>query len=68
MNNTGFRITSGPAESGSQANQAMSASGNVVQFQLKRDAGTFNFEGWFKAGNGSGHFTFSSKLRPLLQN
>jgi uncharacterized protein (UPF0335 family) len=30
-----------------------------VRFQLKRDAGTFNFEGWFKEGNGSGHFTFA---------
>ena len=35
------------------------SSGTNVQFQLKRDAGTFNFEGWFKGGNGSGHFTFS---------
>jgi hypothetical protein len=26
---------------------------------LKRDAGTFSFEGWFKEGIGSGHFTFS---------
>src|SRR5688572_26342705 len=31
--------------------QVMSASGNVVRFQLKRDAGTFNFEGWFREGN-----------------
>src|SRR3984893_2683486 len=38
--------------------QAMS-SGTHVQFQLKRDAGSFNFDGWFKEGNGSGHFTFS---------
>jgi len=30
-----------------------------VQFQLKRDAGAFNFEGWFKDGNGSGHFIFA---------
>jgi hypothetical protein len=37
----------------------MSRSGTNVQFQLKRDAGTFNFEGWFKDGNGSGHFTFT---------
>src|ERR1051325_3405289 len=35
------------------------SSGTPVRFQLKRDAGTFNFEGWFKEGNGSGHFTFS---------
>ena len=38
--------------------QAMS-SGAHVQFQLKRDAGTFNCEGWFKDGNGSGHFTLA---------
>src|SRR6185369_16188098 len=39
--------------------QVMSSSGTTVNFQLKRDAGTFNFEGWFKDGNGSGHFTFA---------
>ena len=44
--------------SGLMREQAMSA-GSHVQFQLKRDAGTFNFEGWFKEGNGSGHFTFA---------
>jgi hypothetical protein len=56
--NTGFRI---PFDQlvGLSREQAMSATGNVVQFQLKRDAGTFNFEGWFKAGNGAGHFTFT---------
>jgi hypothetical protein len=35
------------------------SSGTNVKFQLKRDAGAFNLEGWFKDGNGSGHFTFS---------
>src|SRR5207245_9767983 len=35
------------------------SSGAHVQFQLRRDAGTFNCEGWFKDGNGSGHFTFA---------
>jgi hypothetical protein len=57
-NNTGFRV---PFDQlvGLSRDQAMAASGNVVQFQLKRDAGTFNFEGWFKAGNGAGHFTFT---------
>src|SRR5712691_5473037 len=44
--------------SGLTREQAMSG-GAHVQFQLKRDAGTFNFEGWFKEGNGSGHFTFT---------
>jgi len=45
--------------SGLTRGQMLSAAGNNVRFQLKRDAGTFNFEGWFKEGNGSGHFTFS---------
>ena len=44
--------------SGLSRDQAMSG-GTNVRFQLKRDAGTFNFEGWFKEGNGSGHFTFT---------
>jgi hypothetical protein len=44
--------------SGLTREQAMS-SGTPVKFQLQRDAGTFYFEGWFKEGNGSGHFTFS---------
>ena len=54
---TGFRL---PWDQlvGLTHEQAMS-SGTHVQFQLKRDAGTFNFEGWFKEGNGSGHFTFT---------
>lgn len=55
--NTGFTL---PFEQliGLTREQA-SSTGSPVQFQLKRDAGTFNFEGWFKAGNGSGHFTFT---------
>jgi hypothetical protein len=57
FNSTGFGI---PMEQlvGLTREQAMS-SGSHVQFQLNRDAGTFNFEGWFKEGNGAGHFTFS---------
>jgi len=39
--------------------QMMSA-GTNVQFQLVRDAGTFNCEGWFKNGRGSGHFVFAA--------
>src|SRR5215212_6952751 len=35
-------------------------SGSPVQFQIVRDAGTFNCEGWFKEGKGSGHFTFTA--------
>src|SRR5260370_41064681 len=53
----GFQIDPGRF-SGLSREQAMSG-GTHVQFQLKRDAGTFNFEGWFKEGNGSGHFTFT---------
>src|ERR1044072_1836269 len=37
----------------------MSSAGSSVQFQLIRDAGTFNCEGWFKGGKGSGHFVFA---------
>src|SRR6185369_2066215 len=44
--------------SGLSREQAMST-GAHVQFQLAREAGTFNLEGWFKEGNGSVHFTFS---------
>src|SRR5262245_51919420 len=35
------------------------SSGTQVQFQVVRDAGTFNCEGWFKDGKGSGHFVFA---------
>ena len=56
--NVGFGISLDQLD-GLTREQVMSAAGNVVRFQMKRDAGTFNFEGWFKEGNGSGHFTFS---------
>jgi hypothetical protein len=57
FSNSGFQL---PMDQlvGLTREQAMSM-GSHVQFQLKRDAGTFNFEGWFKEGNGSGHFTFN---------
>jgi beta-lactamase regulating signal transducer with metallopeptidase domain len=35
------------------------ANGSVVKFQVKRDAGSFDCEGWIKDGQGSGHFKFS---------
>src|SRR5437870_9924333 len=35
-----------------------SGSGSAVSFQVVRDAGTLNCEGWFKEGKGSGSFTF----------
>ncbi|HVG17659.1 MAG TPA: hypothetical protein VNI02_01300 [Blastocatellia bacterium] len=37
----------------------MAGSGSAVQFQIVRDAGVLNCEGWFKDGRGSGHFTFA---------
>ena len=39
--------------------QAFSPGGTNVRFRLRRDAGTFECEGWFKDGSGSGHFTFA---------
>ncbi|HWM84333.1 MAG TPA: hypothetical protein VNO33_00820 [Kofleriaceae bacterium] len=39
--------------------QADSAAGATVRFQIARDAGTFQCEGWFRSGKGSGHFTFA---------
>jgi hypothetical protein len=38
--------------------QANSAAGTNVRFEIRRDAGTFVCEGWFKQGKGSGHFNF----------
>lgn len=38
--------------------QAMSATGGQVKFQIRRDAGAFDCEGFFKEGRGAGLFTF----------
>ncbi|HYJ88115.1 MAG TPA: hypothetical protein VEW46_18755 [Pyrinomonadaceae bacterium] len=38
--------------------QITSTTGGQVRFQLVRDAGTLDCEGWFKDGQGAGHFTF----------
>ena len=38
----------------------MTSAGANVQFQIVRDAGTFNCEGWFKSGRGSGHYVFAA--------
>ena len=57
-NDSGFKVTLDQL-TGLTRDQLMSATGTNVRFQLKRDAGTFDFEGWFKQGNGSGHFTFA---------
>ncbi len=35
------------------------AKGSAVKFQVKRDAGSFDCEGWMKDGRGSGHFKFA---------
>lgn len=55
--NTGFMIS--PDQLTGLTREQATSAGAHVQFQLKRDAGTFNFDGWFKEGNGSGHFTFT---------
>jgi hypothetical protein len=39
--------------------QAMSSGGVEVKFQIKRDAGSFDCEGWFRVGRGAGHFLFA---------
>jgi hypothetical protein len=56
-NNTSFEVTPDQLQ-GLTREQAMSG-GSHVQFQFKRDAGVFNCEGWFKNGEGAGHYTFS---------
>ncbi len=43
--------------------QITSVSGGQVRFQLVRDAGTLDCEGWFKDGQGSGHFVFTPNAR-----
>jgi hypothetical protein len=57
INNTGFHIA--PDQLRELTREQAMSGGTHVQFQLKRDAGTFNCEGWFKDGNGSGHFVFA---------
>src|SRR5215475_11064361 len=56
--NNSFEIELGQLR-GLNQSQAMSG-GAVVQFQLVRDAGTLNCEGWFKDGKGAGHFTYAA--------
>ena len=40
--------------------QIDSPDGSAVRFEIARDAGTFQCEGYFKHGNGAGAFTFSA--------
>jgi hypothetical protein len=44
---------------GLDAAAAVSAAQTAVTFELRRDAGTVHFEGVFREGRGSGHFTFA---------
>ena len=37
----------------------LNSSGKHETFQLVRDAGSFNEEGWVQDGHGSGHYTFA---------
>jgi hypothetical protein len=43
---------------GLTSEQALSSAGTNVRFDIRREAGTFACEGWFRRGSGSGHFTF----------
>ncbi|HYV04743.1 MAG TPA: hypothetical protein VFB82_09165, partial [Blastocatellia bacterium] len=60
-NTSGFGITLDRLQGLTQAQ--MMSSGSRVVFQLVRDAGTLNCEGWFKEGKGSGHFVFAPNTR-----
>jgi hypothetical protein len=54
---TGSNIS--PAQLRGLTPEQMASGGTNVQFQIVRDAGTFNCEGYFKNGRGSGSFTFA---------
>jgi hypothetical protein len=45
---------------GLRPEQILSGAGERVKFQLRRPAGTFDFEGSFAAGKGSGTFIFTA--------
>lgn len=55
--NSSFRIEPQKLD-GLGREQAMSSSGTNVRFQLRRDAGSLDCEGWFREGKGSGHYRF----------
>ena len=55
---TGFNVELNRLQ-GLTREQLMSAGGTQARFQLKRDAGAFDCEGWVRAGKGSGHFVFT---------
>lgn len=55
--NNSFRIEPQKLD-GLSREQAMSSSGTNVRFQLRRDAGALECEGWFREGKGSGHYRF----------
>lgn len=41
----------------------MASAGTPVRFRIRREAGAFDAEGWFREGRGSGHWTFSADPR-----
>lgn len=54
-----FRLTE---FSGLTAGHIHSAAQTPVQFEMRREAGTIAFDGYFRNGKGAGHFTFTPNM------